>query len=121
MDETQQSLKRGSQVTAQSQVKTTLAGGSGEEELMVSIFGSIPFSVCKGQQRELHKFWDQAQEWEGREELTLLLGSCLDNTVRAGQQSLPEVIEGSWMWREKVSQEHGGVKEINTIISPATF
>ncbi|RLW07624.1 hypothetical protein DV515_00003555, partial [Chloebia gouldiae] len=63
--------------------------------------------VCKDQQRELHKCWDQAQEWEGREELTLLLGSCLGNTARAGQQSLAGVTEGSWMWREKASQEHG--------------
>lgn len=36
MDETQQSLKRGSHMNSPAQVKNTLAGGSGEEELKVS-------------------------------------------------------------------------------------
>ena len=73
------------------------------------------------QQRKTRNYSDQAQEWEGRWELTLLLGSWLGNRARAGQQSLVEVSELSWMWRKNVSPEHGGVKEIDTIISPATF
>lgn len=114
MDE---SLSWGSHVTAQCQVKSRgLRAGRADG---FTEFGSAAFPVCKDQQKELHKCWDQAQEWEEREELTLV--SCLGNMVRAGQKNLAEVIKGSWMWGEKVSQEHGGVKEINTIISPATF
>lgn len=122
MDETQRSLNRGSHVNSpvpgENHPGRWLRGGRADGFTDV---GSVAFPVCKDQQRELHKCWDQAQEREGREEPTLLLGSCLGNRVGVGQQTLPEVIEGSRMWREKVSQEHGGVKEINTIISPATF
>jgi len=49
-----------------------------------------------------------AQEWDGRWELTLLLGSSLGDGARAGQQSLVEVRRVSRVWRRKVSQEHGG-------------
>lgn len=116
--ESEQGKPRNSPVPGENHPGRWLRGGRADGFTHI---GSVAFPVCKDQQRELHKCWDQAQEWDGREEPTLLLGSCLGNRVGAGQQSLPEVIEGSWMWREKMSQEHGGVKEINTIISPATF
>lgn len=84
MDERQQSLSWGSHITAQCQVKTRgLRAGRADG---FTDLGSAAFPVWKDQQRELHKGWDQAQEWEEREELTLV--SCLGNTVRAGQKTL---------------------------------
>lgn len=78
---------------------------------------ALLFPYAKVGREKLFKYLDQAQKWEERWELTLLLSSCLGNRARARQQSLVEVTKLDM----NLSQEHGEVKKINTIISSVTF
>lgn len=68
MDETQQSLNRGSHMNSpapgEEHPGRWLRGGRAEG---FTDFGSFAFPVCRDQQRELHKCWDQAQEGRGGE------------------------------------------------------
>lgn len=83
----------------------------------VTDFGSFAFAVCKDQQRELHKCWDQAQEWEGREELTLLLGSCLGNTERDSKAVLESLKEAGCGGRSEPRTWRGEGNQCNYLTS----